>query len=81
MSDVWVVRNRGGDIVQITDYEPWEQPEGWTTTRETLLTPEMAAVIEAVKAWAYSEGSEFGLEECEKLLSAVNTLRAVESGA
>jgi hypothetical protein len=81
MSDVWVVRNRGGDIVQITDYEPWEQPDGWKTTRETLLTPEMAAVIAAAKAWAYSDGSEFGLEESEKLFSAVNALRAVEGDA
>ncbi len=49
-----------------------------TIERHELLTPEMAAVVEAAKAWAYSDGSEFGLDECEKLLSAVNTLRAQE---
>jgi hypothetical protein len=39
------------------------------------------AVIAAAKAWAYSEGSEFGLDECEKLLSAVAALRAVGGDA
>jgi hypothetical protein len=38
-------------------------------------------VIAAAKAWAYSEGSEFGLEESEKLFSAVNALRALEEDA
>ena len=37
------------------------------------------AVIDAAKAWAYSDGSEFGLDECEKLLSAVNALRTLEA--
>jgi hypothetical protein len=45
----------------------------------SILTPEMAAVIEAAKAWAFSDGSEFGLDECEKLLSAVNALRLRET--
>jgi hypothetical protein len=76
MSDVWVVRNRHGDIVQTYHEEPYEQPDGWTTTRETLLTPEMAAVIAAAKAYAdtprfYTEGAVF---------EAVAALRAVEEG-
>ena len=53
--------------------------DGFTLTRETLLTPEMAAVIEAAKAWADNEdGSEFESELCENVLAAVATLREKE---
>ena len=49
VSDVWVVRNRHGDIVQTYHDEPHGQREGLTVTRETLLTPAHAAVIALVK--------------------------------
>jgi hypothetical protein len=83
MSDVWVVRNRHGDIVQTYHEEPYEQPDGWTTTRETLLTPEMAAVIAAAKACVTSEEwSEDGMvmytADMIALADAVEALRAVE---
>jgi hypothetical protein len=87
MSDVWVVRNRGGDIVQITDYEPWEQPDGWTTARETLLTPEMAAVIAAAKALRDVPFSGSPIDAAawtvafDNLDIAVAALRAVEEDA
>jgi hypothetical protein len=77
MTNVWVVRNRHGDIVQTYHEEPYEQPDGWTTTRETLLTPEMAAVIEAAKAFFdlprfHTSGAVF---------NAVAALRALEGDA
>ena len=50
MSAVWVVRNRHGDIVHISSQEPYEQPASYTVTRETILTPAHAAVIDAAKA-------------------------------
>jgi hypothetical protein len=81
MSDVWVVRNRGGDIVQITDYEPWEQPDGWTTTRETLLTPEMAALIEAAKAevmWCLANPHDHDSKYWPPMVDAAYALWAVE---
>jgi flagellar basal body rod protein FlgC len=74
MSDVWVVRNRHGDIVQTCHDEPHEQPDGWTTTRETLLTPEMAALIEAAKA--YCGNRTVALEH--EMIDAVAALRALE---
>lgn len=46
MSAVWVVRNRHGEMVGVHyEEEPYEQPSGWTISRETLLTPAHAAVI------------------------------------
>jgi hypothetical protein len=77
MSDVWVVRNRHGDMVQIYNGEPYEQPDGWTVTRETLLTPEMAAVIEAAKAWKQNPNNPLVRYD---LHDAVAALRAVEGG-
>jgi hypothetical protein len=47
---------------------------GFTVTRETLLTPAHAAVIAAAKAWAAS-APEDGPHECERLLNAVAALR------
>jgi hypothetical protein len=79
MSDVWVVRNRHGDIVQTYHDEPYEQPDGWTTTRETLLTPEMAAVIAAAKALMDTPyGSEGVFKSVAAVLAAVDALRAVD---
>jgi hypothetical protein len=84
MSVIWVVRNRHGDMVQIHHGEPYEQPDGWTTTRETILTPEMAAVIAAAKAWAgvvyppKSENYRESMTALDNLVVAVAALRAVE---
>ena len=82
MSAVWVVRDRDGEMLSVFTNEieananaPYAAPP---VTRETLLTPEMAAVIEAAKAWADGSESAFGLDECKRLLSAVATLRAQE---
>jgi hypothetical protein len=50
----------------------------WPMPCAALSVDAEQAVIAAAKAWASSDGSEFGLDECEKLLSAVNALRAVE---
>jgi hypothetical protein len=74
MSVIWVVRNRHGDMVQIYHGEPY-LPEGWTVTRETLLTPEMAAVIAAAKDWSQRQG---GHVLDAGLVRAVRALRAVE---
>ena len=77
MSDVWVVRNRHGDIVQTYHEEPYEQPDGYTVTRETLLTPAHAAVIEAAKAFA----ARPSLITEQVLIGFVSTLRALEGDA
>jgi hypothetical protein len=54
MSDVWVVRNREGEVMRVVlrefDAVATVGEFGGTVTRETLLTPAQAAVIEAAKA-------------------------------
>jgi hypothetical protein len=87
MTDVWVVRNRHGDIVQTYHEEPYEQPDGWTVTRETLLTPEMTAVIEAAKAMVgvvhppKIENYREYMAALDNLVAAVTALRALEGDA
>lgn len=53
LKDVWVMRNPTGHVHVITEMDPTGGDPlafGWTVTRETLLTPEQAAVIAAAKA-------------------------------
>lgn len=56
--------------------------EGYTLTRETLLTPAQAAVIAAAKAYVDARvKDQLGPSECDAadvLLAAVTTLRAQE---
>jgi hypothetical protein len=53
--------------------------DGWTVTRETLLTPESAAVIEAAKAFRDSAhvSSEWHTA-IDRLEDAVDALRVLE---
>lgn len=74
MSAVWVVRNRHGDIVQTYHDEPYEQPDGWTVTRETLLTPAQAAVLEAAGAFVDAPSYVVGVA----LRDAVEAMREQE---
>ena len=84
MSAVWVVR-REFRPARLLEQQPSDtymaavEAKGGTIERLDLLTPEMAAVIEAAKAWADNEdGSEFESELCENVLAAVATLREKE---
>jgi hypothetical protein len=86
MNTVWVVRNRHGDIVYFAACLPTEKIDGWTVTRETLLTPAQAAVVEAAKAirdvpFTYQFGSEHWIQAFDKLDIAVTALRALEGDA
>ena len=94
MTDVWVVRNRHGDIVYFAVSRPTEKMDGWTVTRETLLTPESAAVIEKAKRQADAGrrwetctcggrcAHEINYEmACSDTDFAVSTLRALEGDA
>ena len=86
--EVWVMRNPTGHVHVITEMDPTGGDPlafGWTITRETLLTPEMAAVIAAAKLvverWEFAMGrsSYPPLPEVEaQLITAVTTLRAQE---
>ena len=79
MSAVWVVRSASGSILYVNLHElsrgdaAYAADIGYVVTRETLLTPEMAAVIAAAKAWADNEDVRGA-----KLYAAVTTLRAQE---
>ena len=93
MSAVWVVRNREGRVCAFTLTEDdaflWRlgSDQTYTLTRETLLTPAQAAVVEAAKA-AYSALDGLALEEAYcggqvadevlALLDSLVTLRAQE---
>jgi hypothetical protein len=94
MTDVWVVRNRHGDIVYFAVFRPTEKMDGWTVTRETLLTPESAAVIEKAKRQAEAGrrwetctcggrcAHEINYEmACSDTDFAVSTLRVLEGDA
>jgi len=87
MIDVWVVRNRHGDMVHIQPGKPYTQPDGWTATRETLLTPEMAAVIAAAKAMVdvIAPPKDSNYQEYQaaagELYVRVGVLRALEGDA
>jgi hypothetical protein len=85
MTDVWVVRD---DLEEVQAAFPTEKAaanytHGWvgdgllSITRETLLTPAHAAVIEAAKAFVQTPRlvSEAALKD------AVLTLRALEGDA
>ena len=92
MSAVWVVRENGeveaafareGDAI---DYRQRYGAADMTVTRETLLTPEMAAVIAAAKAandasatnWRHAGWTESWVKAITALCVAVTTLRAQE---
>ncbi len=59
--------------------------DGFTLTRETLLTPAHAAVIEAAKAWEEVEPLAYHMEKKQDaemaLVRAVDALRALEGNA
>jgi hypothetical protein len=81
MRAMWVVRDGGGELqaafpieAMAIDYEHRYGNVLWTVTRETLLTPEMAAVIAAAEAWAYARPDEF-VDKDYRLLDAVRALR------
>ena len=87
LKEVWVMRNPTGHVHVITQRDPTGGDPlafGWTITRETLLTPEQAAVIEAAKVYceASTRNGAFQLTDAErarpKLCAAVTTLRAQE---
>jgi hypothetical protein len=65
---------------------PVKQKADSPLPRETLLTPEIAAVIEAAKAirdvpFTYQFGSEHWIQAFDKLDIAVTALRAMEEDA
>jgi hypothetical protein len=80
MSAVWVVRNREGEVMRVVlrefDAVATVGEFGGTVTRETLLTPAQAAVIEAAKAWAEAAWENGPADLL--LLGAVQALRALE---
>ena len=88
MSAVWVARHPNGALCAISSTEEGALSNalqfGWTVTRETLLTPEQAAVIAAAKVYceASTRNGAFQLTDAErarpKLCAAVTTLRAQE---
>ncbi len=96
MIGVWVVRDALSDIQAAfpTEKAAVDYTHKWvgdgliTVTRETLLTPAQAAVLEAAKAWrsawliATRIGSKEGVQllesRCTALDEAVTTLRAQE---
>ena len=88
MSAVWVVRDDGGNVVRVAPREhvavAIAAEFGGTVTRETLLTPAHAAVIEAagVMAYAISEIEKHSYDEYKaasiNLVAAVATLRELE---
>ena len=90
MSAVWVVRDDGGNVIRVAPREhvavAIAAEFGGTVTRETLLTPAHAAVMEAAKVMAghlrqppttdiYSEW----LRVKDGLLAAVANLRKQEA--
>ena len=81
MNTVWVVRNREGEVMRVVlrefDAVATVGEFGGTVTRETLLTPAHAAVIEAAKAFA----ARPSLITEQVLIGFVSTLRALEGGA
>ena len=78
MSAVWVARHPNGALCAISSTEEGALSNalqfGWTVTRETLLTPEQAAVLEAAKA--FCDKPRLSTEDALK--DAVTTLRAQE---
>jgi hypothetical protein len=89
MSDVWVVRD-GLEEVQAafpTEKAAVNYTHGWvgdgllSITRETLLTPEMEAVIEAAKTMRDSVTNRQLVVANDRLEDAVDALRALEGDA
>ena len=84
MTAVWVVRDKDGELdaaftkeFRAVAYMGQHYVGGVTVTRETLLTPAHAAVIEAAKAWTTDQrGWLKPLDEA--LAQAVDTLRELE---
>ena len=86
MSAVWITRRPDGSIYAAHECDPTGGDPlafGWTVTRETLLTPEQAAVIAAATALRDSDDKDDNqwftsyVELCA-LKSRVDTLRAQE---
>jgi len=89
MSDVWVVRD---DLEEVQAAFPTEKAaanytHGWvgdgllSITRETLLTPAQAAVIEAAKAFRDSATNLQLVVANARLEDAVDALRVLEGDA
>ena len=80
MTAVWVVRDNGGNVLRVAPREhvavAIAAEFGGTVTRETLLTPAHAAVIDAAKAWL-----DVGGGSLVELVFAVKNLRKLEAEA
>ncbi len=79
---VWVVRNPQGVIIRVRLYQP-PVPEGCTTERLPLATPEMVAVVEAAIAYRrctlHEIGDNYGCEQDDAhdtLMTAIDAARA-----
>ena len=86
MSAVWITRRPDGSIYAAHECDPTGGDPlafGWTVTRETLLTPEQAAVIAAAKAFADAHGAarpDYAVirDALDTLVDTATTLRAQE---